>query len=230
MSFMTFVLIPGAGGDAYYWHLVAERLRAAGHEVVAPDLPAADEAAGFAEYADAVVAAIGDRTAGLVVVGQSIGAYTASLVCTRVPVARVVLVVPMIPAPGETPGEWWEASGQLAAMRANEVAEGRDPDAPFDVDTAFLHDLSPAVKADLLAQGEPEQAGRPMGEPWPLEAWPDVPTDVIVGRHDRLIPVECAKRIARERLGVEPDVIDTGHLPALADPDGLAERLAAYAG
>ena len=31
----TFVLIPGAGGVAWYWHLVAERLTDAGHEAIA---------------------------------------------------------------------------------------------------------------------------------------------------------------------------------------------------
>ena len=34
----TYVLLPGAGGEAWYWHLVAPILRAEGHEVVAPDL------------------------------------------------------------------------------------------------------------------------------------------------------------------------------------------------
>ena len=37
------------------------------------------------------------------------------------------------------------------------------------------------------------------------------------------------RRLSRERLGVEPDVIDTGHLPALARPDDLADRLVGYA-
>ena len=59
----TFVLIPGAGGDSWYWHLVAPSLRARGHEVLAPDLPAADDNAGLSAYADAVVEAIGDRRA-----------------------------------------------------------------------------------------------------------------------------------------------------------------------
>ena len=31
----TFVLVPGAGGQAWYWHRVVERLEAQGHEAVA---------------------------------------------------------------------------------------------------------------------------------------------------------------------------------------------------
>ena len=34
-----FVLIPGAGGAAWYWHRVVPELRARGHEAVAVDLP-----------------------------------------------------------------------------------------------------------------------------------------------------------------------------------------------
>ena len=97
-----FVLIPGAGGEAWYWHLVAPRLRERGHEVVSPDLPAGDEDAGLAEYADAVVDAVGDR-GDLTVVAQSMGAFVAPLLCDRLDVRMLILVAPMIPAPGESP-------------------------------------------------------------------------------------------------------------------------------
>ena len=43
----TYVLIPGAGGDAWYWHRVVPELEARGHDVVAVDLPAADEFGGL---------------------------------------------------------------------------------------------------------------------------------------------------------------------------------------
>ena len=100
------VLLPGAGGDSWYWHLVAPRLRAEGQDVIAVDLPAGDDSAGLREYADAAVDAIGDRTH-LTVVAQSMAAFTAPMLCDRVDVRRFALVAPMIPAPGESPGEWW---------------------------------------------------------------------------------------------------------------------------
>lgn len=43
----TYVLIPGAGGAAWYWHRVEPKLRALGHDVVAVDLPGDDESAGL---------------------------------------------------------------------------------------------------------------------------------------------------------------------------------------
>ncbi|MGH3112038.1 MAG: alpha/beta fold hydrolase, partial [Gaiellaceae bacterium] len=68
----TYVLIHGGGSSAWDWHLVAPELRARGHDVVAVDLPSEDESAGLADYADAVVAAVGGRT-DLVVVAHSWG-------------------------------------------------------------------------------------------------------------------------------------------------------------
>jgi pimeloyl-ACP methyl ester carboxylesterase len=223
----TFVLIPGAGGESWYWHLVAPRLRELGHEVVSPDLPAGDDGAGLGEYADTLVRAVGDRTE-LTVVAQSMGAFVAPLLCDRLDVRLLVLVAPMIPAPGESPGEWWEGSGQLRAQREQDQREGRDPDAPFDWRVAFMHDVADELVEEVAARGEPRQADKPFEEPWPLDKWPDVPTKVIACRNDRLFPLDFMSRLARERVGVEPDVIDTGHLPALARPDELAEMLDAY--
>ena len=208
--------------------MVAAELRERGHEVVSPDLPAADDSAGLGEYADTVLEAIGDRTA-LTVVAQSMAAFTAPLLCDRADVRRLILVAPMIPAPGESPGEWWTASGQTAAAREQDALEGRDPDAPFDVRTAFLHDVAEDVVERLFARGEPRQSDTPFGEPWPLDAWPDVPTHVLAGRNDRLFPLDFMRRLSRERLNLEPGVIDTGHLAALARPKELADRLEAYA-
>jgi pimeloyl-ACP methyl ester carboxylesterase len=224
----TFVLLPGAGGDSWYWHLVAPRLRERGHEVLTPDLPAGDDAAGLGEYAETVVDAIGER-AGLVVVAQSMSAQVAPLLCDRVDVRLLVLVAPMIPAPGESPGAWWSSSGQRTARRQMDERDGRDPDAEFDVKTAFMHDVPPEVVEEAFARGAPRQSDTPFGEPWPLDAWPDVPTRVLACRHDRFFPLEFMRTLAHERLGIAVDVIDTGHLPALSRPEELAQRLEGYA-
>ena len=221
-----YALLPGAGGDAWYWHLVAPRLRAEGHEVLAVDLPTGDDSAGLSEYADAAEEAIGDRT-GLTVVAQSMGTFTAPMLCDRVDVRQLALVAPMIPTPGESPGEWWSASGQEAAKRELDEREGRDPDAGIDVKTTLMHDVPPELVAEAFERGEPDQSDTPFGDPWPLEAWPEVPTRVLACRHDRLFPFEFMRGLARERLGVTAEALDSGHLPALARPDDLAGWLLA---
>jgi pimeloyl-ACP methyl ester carboxylesterase len=220
----NFVLVPGAGGDAHYWDLVAPILRDAGHRVVAPDLPAGDDDAHLADYADVIVAAA-RGCSDVVPVAQSMGGFSAPLAVERLDVERIVLVAAMIPVPGETAGAWWSATAQGDAAREAAVREGRDPDAPFDVRETFFHDVPEAVVEEFLSRGEPTQSDTPFGDPWPLEAWPDVPTRVIAGRHDRIFPLPFMQRLSWERLGVEPDIVDSGHLPALSVPEQLATRL-----
>jgi pimeloyl-ACP methyl ester carboxylesterase len=136
-----------------------------------------------------------------------------------------VLVNAMVPTPGETAGAWWDAVGQPQARAEHERAEGRDPDAPFDVVEGFFHDVPPEVTAEAMSRDETRQADRPFGEPWPLDAWPDVPTTAITGRDDRLFPEGLQRRYLQDRLGIEPTVIEGGHLVALADPEGLARAI-----
>ncbi|MFF2847269.1 alpha/beta fold hydrolase [Streptomyces sp. NPDC058001] len=230
----TYVLIPGAGGVAAFWHLVEDELRRRGRHTIAVDLPGDDPAAGLPQYTDLVVEAVeadgkavdGDP-GGLVVVGQSLGGFTAPLVCARLPASLLVLVNGMIPRPGETPGEWWDATGQAAALRASDVREGRDPDAGFDLATYFLHDL-PQSEIDALLKNNRDESDAAFGTPFTLDAWPDVPTRVITGRDDRFFPADFQRRVARERLGITPDEVPGGHLAPLSHPRELVDQLEAY--
>src|SRR5215218_1033862 len=109
-SMATFLLLHGAASDGWYWHLVAPHLEAAGHRVVAPDLPVADPEAGIPEYADAALAALGGEADDLVVVAQSLSGLVAPVICERVPVRAVALVAAMVPTAGESADEWAEGN------------------------------------------------------------------------------------------------------------------------
>lgn len=222
----TYVLIHGAGSDSWYWHRVTPLLEAAGHDVVAPDLPSNDDSAGLAEYTDTVVRAVGGR-GGLIVVAQSLGGFTGPLVCDRVPVRLLVMLAAMVPAPGESPGEWWANTGHGEAKRRQDEAEGRPGDGAFDPLVEFFHDVPAEVTEAAFARGERAQSGTPFQRPWPLSAWPDVPTRFLLCRQDRFFPASFQRRVVRERLGIEPDEMDGGHLPALARPEELVQRLEA---
>ncbi|MFE3291934.1 alpha/beta hydrolase [Rhodococcus sp. NPDC059234] len=223
----TYLLLHGAGSDSSYWQFVAPGLRALGHEVVAPDLPCDDDAAGLVDYAGVALDAVGDR-ADLILVAQSMAGFLVPLVCARVPVRLVVLVAAMVPAEGESPGDWWSNTGQVAARRELDEREGRDPDAEFDPVTTFLHDLPPDVLTAALADGARRQSDTPFERRLPMPAWPDVPTRFLLCRGDRFLPADFQRRMVRERLGITPDEMDGGHLPALARPQELVERLEVY--
>ena len=216
-----FVLIPGAGGSAWYWHRVVPELRARGHEAIAVDLPGPDESAGLPEYADAVAAAVGGQR-DAVLVAQSMGGFTAPVACTLTPVQLLILVNAMIPLPGETPGDWWGNTGWEAARVAAARAGGYP--AEFDLAAYFLHD----VPADVVATGEGHdfpEADIAFSQPCAIERWPDVPTRVLAGRDDRFFPLEFQRRVARDRLGEDVEELPGGHLAALSRPAELADRL-----
>ena len=217
----TFVLIPGAGGAASFWYRVVPLLEAGGHTAIAVDLPGADESAGLPEYTDLVLAAMGDGE-DVVLVAQSMGAFTAPMVCARRPVQLLVLVNAMIPQPGETPGQWWGHTGSEEACLAAAREGGYPPE--IDLDTYFLHDVPAEVLASGEASGGPE-ADIAFGQPCAIDRWPDVPTRVISGRDDRLFPLEFQRRLAQDRLGLEVDVVPGGHLAALSYPAALADHL-----
>jgi pimeloyl-ACP methyl ester carboxylesterase len=253
------VLIPGAGGQAWVWHLVEADLRRRGYDAFAVDLPAADESKGLPAYADAVVSAVrdravrdravrdravrdravrdqavrdqavGDRTDGgqapVTIAAYSLGAFTAPLVWQRVPARQVIFVNAMIPRPGETPGAWWDNVGWERARTTAARRNGYSPD--FDLDTYFLHDIPADLRQQMLGHDVAQSPG-PFGDKCLFDEWPGIPLHVIAGRDDRFFPVELQQRVARERLGVEPDVVPGGHLAALSRPAELAAALARY--
>lgn len=220
----TFLLLPGAGGEATYWEPVSLLLEQAGHEAIAVDLPADDPGLGLTAYADLAVAAAEGRT-DVVLVAQSMGGFTAPLVAARVPLQALVFVNAMIPVPGESASVWGEAVGSEPARVA--AAEAGGYSAEFDLVETFLHDVPPEVADPAEMANGRDEAEIAFTEPCAFARWPAVPTRVLVGRDDRLFPADLQVRVARERLGVTADVRPGGHLMALADPPAVAAYLLA---
>jgi pimeloyl-ACP methyl ester carboxylesterase len=223
----TFVLIHGAGDVGWYWHLVEAELRAHGHDVVAPDLPADDDAAELSDYADAVAEAVGERTQRLVVVAQSFGGFTAPLVAERLRADVLVFVAGMIPSPGEAPQDWWANTGYASAVREQAARDGglTGNDDPY---VSFYHDVPRELAQEALSKERNHPSPASMAAPWPLEALPRVPTQFVLCTEDRFFPPDFMRRVVGERLGIAPDEIAAGHCVALSRPKQLARMLESY--
>lgn len=207
----TFVLVPGAASGPELWTPLVDVLRDRGHPALPVDIPCDDEQAGLADYVDAVVLAARDVDGPVVVVGHSFGAFAAVAACARVPARLLVLVQGMVPAPGETPGQWWENTGQTA------TGDGDDP-------MTFQHDV-PDSRRRFAEQAERVQSTTPFADPWPLQAWPDVPTRFVLCTRDRFLSPDQLRKTAQERLEIAPDELESGHLPMLAVPAELGAIL-----
>jgi len=130
----------------------------------------------------------------------------------RVPVELLVLVAAMIPSPSELFADWWANAGYEES----------------GYEDVFYHDVPRALAAEARRRERGEDS-KALREPWPLYAWPDVPTRYLLCRNDRMFPAAWARRHARERLDLEADEIDGGHYITLSRPRELAERLTTYA-
>ncbi|MCF3138738.1 alpha/beta hydrolase [Paenarthrobacter sp. AR 02] len=207
----VFVLIHGGGSTAWDWHLVSLLLEASGHGVVAVDLPIEDVDAGLEDYTRAVKEAVGEaqRT---IVVGHSLGGFTAPLACEELQSDGLVYLSAMIPMPGETFGDWWTNTGHDRETI---------PDEPY-------FNLVPDNLAQEATNRERDQQGAWMSGPWPGNH-PDVPTLGILCRDDLFFPRSFMRRQIRERLGIEPVEIPGGHYATLSNPDAVAAALNDFA-
>jgi pimeloyl-ACP methyl ester carboxylesterase len=184
-------------------------------------------------YADVVEAALppGDD---LVLVGHSLGGLTIPLVAARRPARALVFLCAALPAFGESLDEQvgrdarMYAPGLLAhpgRMRHADGSSSWTEDAAIEV---FYHDCAPADARAAVARLR-RQAMAPRRERCPLAAWPPGRRVSIVCREDRAIALDWARRVARERLGVEPMELPGSHSPFLSRPGELAALLAEVA-
>lgn len=191
----TSVLVHGGGGSHREFELLEPELRSLGHDVVAPDLPIDGPAAGFAELTQAVVDAVGDCR-DLVVVGHSYGGFTAPLVCAP---ARPAAGVSRRddPRTGEKPGDW----------RANTGFEGPKGSATPRRSTPAFRRTWPPARSPTSARRSAWSRASPGRSTRCRTCRPRV----LLCRHDRFFTPDFQRRVARDRLGLEPDEIDGAH-------------------
>lgn len=225
----TYVLIHGAGDVGWYWHLVEAELQTRGHQTVAPDLPADDDALTLTDYRDAVVDAVRPvRSQPLIVVGQSFGAFTAPLVAEQLSAAVLVFVAGMVPAVGEAPDDWWDHVGFTAAV-GEQAARDRGQTGSDDPFVAFYHDVPRDLAEEALRRERAHPSPAAGASVWPLHEWPEVVVKSVVCAQDHFLPPDLQRRLTHDRLGVVPDEIDSGHCVALSRATELATLLHGYA-
>ena len=216
----TFCLIHGNWHDGSCWEPLVERLRAQGHDAVAPDLPFDDPAATYEDRARPASAALDDVARPVVIVGHSVGSAEAALVAAE---RRPTLLVYLCPRFGSF----------AAPPDAPPVFRERFPFPPRDGEGRMVWDADAAIAAmypRLSAEVARRLAERlrpgasPVGE-YPLAKHPDVPTALIYAREDEFFTPEWERFAARRLLGIEPIEITGGHFPMIENPEALAELL-----
>jgi len=101
--------------------------------------------AGWSEYADAVVDAIGDRADVILV--------AASIVRTQRRVDLLFVLNAMIPMPGETFNAWGSNTGSGPARAEYHASLGLSPVGVEDDAVIYYHDLAADLRAEAQARG-----------------------------------------------------------------------------
>jgi pimeloyl-ACP methyl ester carboxylesterase len=208
----TFALAHGGGDVGWSWHLVARALQAKGHTAVAPDLPIEDEATDLDDWATTLIDAL-PSTSDVVVVGHSFGGLVAPLAAARLDAKALIYLTAMVPAPGETPNDWWTNTGYSDS----------------GLEDQFFHDVPPALAAEAEERARGMAEG-PLAKPWPLDAHPDVPTHFILCTEDRFFTPAFMRKVVADRLDIEPVELAAGHCAPLSKPTELATLLDQLAG
>lgn len=235
-----FVLVHGAWHGGWCWEEIVPRLRAAGHRVVAPDLPGmgADESSGHVASLDEWAMFVAGMAAAdpepAILVGHSRGGIVISRAAEQAPagsVARLVYLAAVMAAPGQTMAELFDASGTSQmdeVMKALEVsADGRSTRfVGRETARRMFLGTSPADKAEAALD-------RLSPEPTSMRAAPIVLSAERYGRIEREYIVceqdgSVSPALQRRMIAAQPcrfHVMDTDHSPFYSAPDELAAIL-----
>jgi pimeloyl-ACP methyl ester carboxylesterase len=222
-----FALVHGAWHGAWCWERVIGPLRDRGHNVVTPELPSEDTRLGLEDYADTIERSLGDAD-DVVLVPHSLGGLVGPIVAARRPLKALVYVCALVPEPGLSFSEQLAGSTERVLLfEGGRMVddEGRSYWGDREATTSIMYgDLDPGDAQWAFEHLRP-QAQRSQGEPSPVPP-PALRTESIVGVSDGVVSPEWSRRVARERLGVEPVEIPTGHFPMITHPQLLAGELA----
>jgi pimeloyl-ACP methyl ester carboxylesterase len=227
----SFVLIPGAMHGKWTWDRIAPRLEAAGHTVIAPDLPGMGtnqtipvEQVTLADWGDFVADLVRAAAPPVILAGHSRGGLVIGEAAERVPerLAGLIYLTALMVPPGQS--------------LADVTGQRHDPDAPpltaeqlgQLARRLFYSGCSEADAAWALARLHPEPMQimhTPATVTW--ERWGRVPRAFIECSEDRTLPLD-QQRTMHGAAPCDPVVtLAADHSPFLCAPEALAQAMLA---
>jgi pimeloyl-ACP methyl ester carboxylesterase len=217
----TFILVHGSTQSPTGWDLLASELARRGHASVCVDLPVDEPDASATHYAQVIAASCVGLREPMVVAHSASGLFL-PLVPAYAPISRLIYLAAAIPQIGAGFLDQYRAAPEMYCP----AFVGKDPSTDRDAAMQYLfHDCDEDTASWALTTLRRMLAKQTIVEISPLERWPDVPSSYISCHEDRTINPDWWERAARERLGVEPIVMNAAHCPHVSRPAELASIL-----
>jgi pimeloyl-ACP methyl ester carboxylesterase len=226
----TVALLHGGFHGGWCWERVVPLLHERHIATASPDLPISDGTTGARGWAEVVVGALSQIEDEVIVVGHSMAGLALPIIATMRPVARMIFLAAWVPTPGRSYAEYLftpEGLGSLTVPLERVIVDEQGRHVLPDDAAAefFYHDTSLEDTCRAVERLTPVAATAAV-EPCPIPAWPDVPSSYILMTEDRAVLPQWSRRVARERLGVEPVELPGGHCSFYSRPQHLADVLA----
>jgi pimeloyl-ACP methyl ester carboxylesterase len=213
------VLIHSTGQGAAGWERLAQALARRGWTAHAVELPSKPDLLA-ADYAQLIRRQVGCLAAPIVLAHSASGLLLPAA-ARALDARRQVWLAAWVPNPRAS---FLEEADAYAEKAFNPQWIGKDPVADDSVAaTLVFHDCDGATLEWALATRRLFLPRAVYGERISLA--PELPSTYILASQDRTIRPEWQRRMARDRLGVEPIEIATGHSPNVSQPDRLAAIL-----
>jgi pimeloyl-ACP methyl ester carboxylesterase len=210
------VLIHSTGQGAAGWERVVRALTERGQTAYAVELPSEPDLLA-ADYAELVRRQVGAVAAPVVLAHSGAGPLLPAA-ARALQAHHQVWLAAWVPDPAES---FADDAGLHAQAAFDRDWIGKDPTEDDAVAATFLyHDCDQATLEWALSTRRLFLPRGVYGER--LSLAPEIPSTYVVAAQDRTIRPEWQRRMARERLGVEPIEIPTGHCPNVSQPDRLA--------
>lgn len=238
-SRFTFILVHGAWQGAWAWETIVPRLRAAGHDAIAADLPGdghddtPPNEVNLALYAAKVASLIDGVKGPVVLVGHSMGGVSVSQACDMRPerVALAIYLCAFMLPDGFSVLDFYDKHleswmrGAHARVTYNEIDQTSviDPESAVEV---FYHMSDPALArtaADRLTP-QPEGARRSRLQ-LSADRYGKIPRVYIEAREDRSVHLPLQRKMQELSSCTAVYGLDSDHAPQLSMPNELTQLL-----
>lgn len=236
-----FVIVHGAFEGGWCWEPIVERLRAAGHDAVAPDLPGSGddttpvEQVNLRAYVDKICGVLRSSDEPAVLVGHSAGGITITQCGAECPdrIDQIVYVSAFLPKNGQSLMDLVKLpEGADDEVQQNMIVEGDNPPVarlPAEAAVNVLYgECDPEVAREAASRLRPQSAV-PFAEPVSIDDNAPVTRRYVVCTKDRAIPPALQWRMIRESPCADVAEIATDHSPFYSAPDELTRILIDFA-